>query len=476
MGLLHKKCATAALAAALFTFAALFAARAVRAAPLEVYGRLPSLEEVALSPDGTRIAFIRTTANDRLLVVLSVADRKVMGKLFRIGKVKLRSIEWADEDHLLIVSSVTSLPLGLSGRVSEWYMLSVFDVVKQKLTIYPEPDSSRQDRIMNVLSLSTRVMVRRLEGHTVLFVPGIYLTDVTLPALFRVDLSSGSQRLVRHGSLATEAWLVDETGEVAAEEEYDQQRQRWRMLERRDGRMQEIASGHEPIDTPDLLGFGPEPGTLLMQMTEDGDPVWRQLSLKDGTFGPSMTERDSLEEPIEDRLTYRMIGGVHVDDSAHYVFFDPKKQATWNKILSAFAQEQVRFVSASADFRKIVVRVQGQIHGYCYYLVDISTLKADPVGLVYDGMDARLCSARRCNARPWGLSLRCLRSRDLRPETHVAGGERGWRRKGAALLGPPDGGERSIRSGVGAQAPGTGLDLLDQAQAQARELTSACGI
>jgi hypothetical protein len=32
---------------------------------LEAYGRLPSLEDVALSPDGTKLAFVRTTEDSR---------------------------------------------------------------------------------------------------------------------------------------------------------------------------------------------------------------------------------------------------------------------------------------------------------------------------------------------------------------------------------------------------------------------------
>jgi hypothetical protein len=45
---------------------ALAAAPCARAAlPLEVYGRLPRLENLALSPDGARIAFAKTEGNDR---------------------------------------------------------------------------------------------------------------------------------------------------------------------------------------------------------------------------------------------------------------------------------------------------------------------------------------------------------------------------------------------------------------------------
>ena len=63
-----------------------------------------------------------------------------------------------------------------------------------------------------------------------------------------------------------------------------------------------------------------------------------------------------------------MIGGIHVDDSEHYVFFDPHISGLWGSIVDGYAAEQVQFVSASADFRKVVVRVNGPIHGFTYNL------------------------------------------------------------------------------------------------------------
>src|SRR5580704_19555130 len=77
--------------------------------PLEVYGRLPSLEDIALSPDGSRIAFVRTTQDARMIAVVSLADNKVLGAL-RVRGQKLRRIEWADDNHLMIVTSATALP------------------------------------------------------------------------------------------------------------------------------------------------------------------------------------------------------------------------------------------------------------------------------------------------------------------------------------------------------------------------------
>jgi dipeptidyl aminopeptidase/acylaminoacyl peptidase len=388
VAVLHKKQVLAVLAAATL-LSSLVASGPVRAAPLEVYGHLPDLEKVALSPDGTRLALIKTNANQRLLILVSVTDHKLIEKPIPVGNTKLRWIQWADNERLMIVTSTTTLPMFLIGEKSEWSVLSVWDVRNHRLTNYPNVDRAEDGpRIMNVINGG--VTVRRLEGHTVLFFRGIYLSEMTLPALFRVDLDTGGQRLVRQGTLQTETWLVDEAGEVVAEEDYDQKTQLWRILERHGNRLREIASGHEAIDVPELLGFGPQPGTLLVETLEKGDPEWRLLSLQDGTFGSAMAERSTLEEPLEDRTTYRMIGGVHVDDAPDFVFFDKEMQARWQSIKDGFSGEQVELVSPSADFKKIVVKINGPLHGYTYELMDMTTFRTDHIGEVYKGVGTPL--------------------------------------------------------------------------------------
>jgi dipeptidyl aminopeptidase/acylaminoacyl peptidase len=389
MAVLHKKYTALIRAAAGLALLSLLAAQPSSAVPLEVYGRLPYIENVALSPDGSRIALVRTNADARALFLISLSDGKLTGKPLALGGTKLRSITWADNDHLMIFTSVATIPRNLLDDVEEWFQLSVWDVVKQTLNTYPDTEKSEEVKIMN--AINGRVMVRYPGGHTVLFIPGIYATDVTLPALFRVDLTTGKQTMVRQGTgHETNKWLVDEAGEVAAEENYDEKKQRWSMSERRDGHLREVTSGHEAIDIPELLGFGPDPGTLLVEKHEDGDPVWRLLSLKDGSFGPPLAERSALEEPIEDRLTHRMIGGVHVDDTTHYVFFDPGVESAWKSILDGFSGEQVELISASADFKQVVVKVTGPLHGFAYLLMDMATHRAKLVGNVYEGLSQPL--------------------------------------------------------------------------------------
>jgi dipeptidyl aminopeptidase/acylaminoacyl peptidase len=370
---------------ALGPVAALLLAAPVRAAPLEVYGRLPRLEEMALSPDGSRIAFVKTEGNTRVVAARSLAGHTLLAGVRVAGQQKLRYIRWADNDRLLIVTSITAVPLGFSGDNSEWEQLGVLDVRDGKQFQVPQSDSFRGDDILNIID--GRVMIRRIQNRTVLFFPGLQIAaGETSRALIRVDLDRRDSRVVRVGRPGNLGWIVDEAGEVQAEETYADKDGRWSIFMRQNGHMREIASGKEALEYPELLGWGPTPDTLLLQMIDKGDPVWKLLSLKDGVIGPPMAGTETLNRTIEHPQTNRMIGGVRVVDTEEYVFFDRGLQQSWDAIRNAFPGERVHFESAAADFHKIIVRVEGTHHGFCYELIDLDARTATPLGDVYADM------------------------------------------------------------------------------------------
>ena len=48
-------------------------------ASVDAYGRLPSIEQAALSPDGTKIAFVKTTQDWRVLAIIDLNEEKLVG-------------------------------------------------------------------------------------------------------------------------------------------------------------------------------------------------------------------------------------------------------------------------------------------------------------------------------------------------------------------------------------------------------------
>jgi esterase/lipase len=365
------------------------AAPHLRAAPLEVYGRLPHIENITLSPDGTRVAFVRTEGDHRVIAIVTLATGQLVATL-RAGDQKLRDIEWADNTHLLIETSVTSILHGLEGLGTwrEWFQGQVYDVTTGKLFMMPKPLGANSD--LNLLNVIGSADVRNVKGRTMIFVIGVQIGATSGNELIRVSVDTQATQLVSIGKPDTREWVVDAEGQVAAEETYDTKSGHWSILVRRDGRMQEAAAGEGLIEFPYLLGLGPTADTLLVSSLENDESVWRLLSLKDGSMGAPMSERKWLEHPIEDRATHRMIGGVHIGDSAEFVFFDPAIEQSWQKILRAFPDERVRFESASDDFRKVIVRVEGERDGYGYELVDLSTHRAEALGDIYEGVSKPL--------------------------------------------------------------------------------------
>jgi dipeptidyl aminopeptidase/acylaminoacyl peptidase len=366
---------------------------ALHSAPLEVYGRLPKVEDVVLSPDGSRIAFVQTLGDRRLVVVRSLSDNQIVGGL-EAGDLKLRSIGWADRSHLLIISSVTDLPEQRFLVRREWYRLLIYDLDSKQGVVVPDP--TRLGRGWNQRSdvlrvINRQVMVRHPNGGTVVVISTNYNdSGVWRPMLVRIDLATYAETILEKGSDDTRDWLVDPDGQLAGESLYKESQRRWSILFRRSGRLTEIASEQDANDPPVVLGFGPEPDTLLISRIEEGDPVWRTMSLKDGTFSAGRMWREPLDAPIEDNKSYRMVGGVRVDDDARYIFFDPKLQARWDTVVRAFPDEHLRLASYSTDFSKVVVRVDGPRDGLTFELVDLATMQHRALAHEYDGVETPL--------------------------------------------------------------------------------------
>jgi len=353
-----------------------FTPRSGHAASLAVYGSLPTIENVALSPDGSRIAYVRTEGNTRIVFVATVADLKLV-RYARFGEEKLRNIEWADNDNVLISTSLTT---SVYGFRAEAFLVSVYNVAKNEVRSLPGQVPGIDEHFSNVVV--GEVMLRHVDGHTLAFVPAVEHNEGL--ALIRCDLTSGLNRLMRGGTPET-SWLVDERGELAGQQNYDRQAQRWSISVFRGGNLHDGVAGHAGLDMPEMLGFGAAPDSLLVAVTESGGISWKLLSILEGKF--LGTAQEAFGGPILEPFTGRVIGGRDFEDTWQYQFFDSAIEQRWKAILKGFDGAQVTFVSATSDFSKIVVLVEGGKVGYRYELIDLVIPKASTIGKVYAGID-----------------------------------------------------------------------------------------
>jgi len=147
-------------------------------------------------PGFSTLAVIQTVQDRRVLAITSINDFK-LASAARVGDMRVRSIEWADDEHLLLTTASNQMPMRLSGECTEWHLMAVYDLKTNKLRGLL--DRVRTDTpTMNVVY--GRPVIQHKDNATLLYIHGVYVGETTEMALFRVNLTTGAEQLVKRGS------------------------------------------------------------------------------------------------------------------------------------------------------------------------------------------------------------------------------------------------------------------------------------
>ena len=358
------------------------------AASLDTYGQLPSLENVAISPDGRRLALVTTINDQRRVLVSRIGDQTGQFGI-SAGKQKIRALQWAGPTNLLLTTSVTTTVMGLSGPSREYYLVQSFDVEKRKGVPFMEDVRGLQGTLRTLNVVFSQPTLRLVNGRQTAFVHGIYFpSSEGVRGLFRIDVLTGRSQLADPGSQFAYDWEVGGDGTPVARAEYDDKRRRWSLSTRGDNAVwTERYAVEASIERPVLIGLAPKADAVLVQETKDERYELTAVAIADGArLGP--VGKSSYSDLVEDPATHRVIGGARIGSSVEYDFFDPADQATWQDIVAAFPGEEVRLESWSENRRRIVVRVDGPRAGAGFFLIDLDAKTAQLIGNLYDGLKA----------------------------------------------------------------------------------------
>lgn len=365
--------------AAVVGMAATVLALGAAAAPIEAYGRLPSIADVRLSPNGVMIAYLAQTQDDHVVTIFA-RDGASKPILLKVGRADLRALEWADDDHLVVTTSTTDdTPLGVDFSAKQEYLHAfLYDVRTGRTVLIQSPGEARA--VNRVLA---QPAVRTVNARKVLFFKApTWHEQRGVPTLFQMDVATGAIRQLDQGGLSERDFMIGpQGGEIARSFFADGE---WSMQVKTDAGWQATAIDAH-VDVPRFQGLGPNGDTVFVgnapggAMGEGGERGLRQVSLKTGAWLDPVMPGEIVRDP----QTGLAIADRVVDDGTVYRFFDPALQRRWDAILKAFPGEQVDFVSASDDYKLFVVQVFGAKTGAAYMLVDLNTGKGELIGDVY---------------------------------------------------------------------------------------------
>lgn len=356
--------------------------RAVAAPPLEAYGSLPEVEEMVLSPAGDRFAAVTTLRNDRVIIVFD-SDLNLI-KSLAVGDIKIRSIEFASEDMLLVRRSLTQdLGYGFAQDKVELYQAILVPLSTDSISVV---FADRADVVNATFGYhGTRIVdgqpkayfgaLKLRKGN---FGEG-YVFDHGRPSLFVVDLLTNRSKPV--DGPATEGsrrdWMIGPDGQVLARLDISETDGNWTLRNRQD---KVIARGRSLNGQVGLLSAGQTSATVIYSVrnpaTQDYD--WFEIAL-DGTGTPNAFLPDlDISGLIRDPITGLLVG--YRERDAEPTYFDPAQSKRAAAIRKAFVDRNPRIIETTAGLAKALVETNGNSDSGSYYIVDLAALRANPVG------------------------------------------------------------------------------------------------
>ncbi|MDD3800528.1 MAG: S9 family peptidase, partial [Novosphingobium sp.] len=348
--------------------------------PLEAYGNLPLVEDMAISSaSGDKIAFVAVVKGERRVVVVDSANRPLVNA--PAGRSKLRSVDWAGDDFVLVTNSTTA-SLGPMFTASKYEFTGTI--------VIPMDGSKAQFVFSKTKGIANttrgRYGLRKIDGEWKGYFGGIAL-DVDgvstrwrhgRTTLYGVDLATNRARIAAGPGAEDHYrdWLVDENGEIAVTLDIDRNNGKWQITnENRDT----LARGVDLTGDISLICFGKDGTSFLYALEdEDGNTRWFEVPLAGGETVEVLPET-RVERLYIDKRNSRLLGYLPDGVERKPVFFDAQRQKAADKIYKAFSKWHATLVDYTPDMSHAIVHTSGDKDSGTWFRVDVANLKADAI-------------------------------------------------------------------------------------------------
>ena len=373
----------------------LWAAPANAADPA-VYGALPDVAEVEISPDGKTIAALRNVNGEASVYFYDLANPGSIPTGMTIGSNKARGIQWVNNEYLLLLASISGRIETSSQRMAMefWRWLSVSKSTQETKILF------RNEGGYYIGSPGVLASTLPDSPETALFAR-IAAKRIGVPfSLHEANLKTGRVKASRYGEPETTRWVMGPGGEVIARVDYDAEDEERRYYLKREDNFKLVTTIEEPLeDDPKFSLHASLPDSRKTAATGFMDKDTRMMmeyDIETNTFGDvlfSNPEYDlgrAIYNPMKGVVT-----GVYFEDDLPNIFhLDPDIQ----KLQDAFAQSmpgaRPLITSMSDNGSKMIVTVYYHDHPSQFFVYDKQARQLDFLLPSYNALDGTVAAQK----------------------------------------------------------------------------------
>lgn len=377
-------------------------------ATAEMFGALPNVSEMAISPDGARVAMLQNTESASAVLVYDLEHPDAQPVGARVDSFKARGIEWADNEYVLFLVSSTERVQAATGleTMEFWRWVSVSTKTGKVRSLFTNEGRYLIGSAGTLLATTPDspgdAIFERIGYNS----NGSVITDTRLKKtmqeeillmLYRVDLKNGRLYHLGKGGPNTREWVVDAAGEPIARVDLDPD-QKVRRIMRVTGKSaaKEIATFHEESGEDAALtvyGSSPNPGHLLAaHYDESGRRSLVEMDIETGALGSALFDDKTYDfgEVLYNPRFATGIGVRYIADLPRTAYFDADDQKTQESLRKAIPGAEPMIVSRSKDGSRMIVKAIYTDHPEQFFLFDRSTHSLSMISPTYQALDGKV--------------------------------------------------------------------------------------
>jgi len=343
--------------------------------PPSAFAALPAMQSPAMSPDGTRYAFIAHAGDRTLLYVAQLATNQAE-TVINLINARSRAVTWANDDTLVLLASETET--SFAARQVESFAPFGIDL-NGDLSI-------RQLAGARTVGGGTFVRGRRLIGLE--RATGQVLASIG-GGLYSVNAKSGDTDERDEPSGFTRDWVVDENGRARYRIEYRDKTDYFQILRRGgDGLWSVLGARTMELPELDLHGLDAE-GELIVGVRPTNPGRYGLYTVTaSGALGRPVFLHDTLDvsDVRIDPYNNRVVGAAVEGESPQW--FDADLRMEQASLDEAFPNELPWIVDWSQDRSQFIVQTEYDNRAPVFHLYDANERVARAITSTHPELDS----------------------------------------------------------------------------------------
>ena len=375
--------------------------------PIEVFARLPVVDQIALSPDGRTIAVVTQKGDDKALITFLAADLKPKG--MALGPQRVRDMFFGDNQHVVLMDSTTRQLPGFGEENREFSVGMTIDFANAKVrTLFENQMNGSTGTILNVGDTFYPIVVRpmqriKVNGEYRVAAENYRFSGTYSLCLFNFSMDSVTPHLMVDGSNDTEDFVVTPDADVVAFSAFNELRKEWTLAFNTD-----IGTGHtkfkpvyrttgQALNHPQLLGLGRDgKSVVIIIFSENRETQTYHEIGADGVLGPPLSEDPGGDRyPLFHPTTLRLAGFAQAGDWARAAYFDPLMRKVTESVAKMVATPLFSLKSFAEDPRQLIAYSEGEGDAGTYYYIDLTTGGGKEISSNYPDLPAEWITQKK---------------------------------------------------------------------------------